>query len=85
MQKFLSPYSYFFTHIQRIQGKCLSVYGTANLGSFAVQKIISEDAKRYKTVYISVKGTVWPDWISLRVVSLESPLKGHQLLYVFNF
>ncbi len=32
-----------------------------------------------------VKGTVWPDWICMIVVSLESPLKGHQLLYVFNF
>jgi hypothetical protein len=31
------------------------------------------------------KGTVRPDWICMRVVSLESPLKGHQPLYVFNF
>jgi hypothetical protein len=31
------------------------------------------------------KGTVRPDWICMRVVSLKSPLKGHQPLYVFNF
>ncbi len=31
------------------------------------------------------KGTVRPDWICMRVVSLESTLKGHQPLYVFNF
>jgi hypothetical protein len=33
----------------------------------------------------SFKGTVRPDWISMRVVSLKSSLKGHQPLYVFNF
>jgi hypothetical protein len=33
----------------------------------------------------SFKGTVRPDWICMRVVSLESTLKGHQPLYVFNF
>ena len=31
------------------------------------------------------KGTVRPDWICMRVVSLKSPLKGHQPLYVYNF
>jgi hypothetical protein len=31
------------------------------------------------------KGTVRPDWICMRVVSLESSLKRHQPLYVFNF
>ncbi len=30
------------------------------------------------------KGTVRPDGIYMRVVSLESPLKGHQPLYVLN-
>jgi hypothetical protein len=34
---------------------------------------------------MTFKGTVGPDWICMRVVSLESPLKGHQPLYVFNF
>jgi hypothetical protein len=29
--------------------------------------------------------TVRPDWICMRVVSLESPLKRHQPLYDFNF
>ncbi len=29
--------------------------------------------------------TVRPDWIWMRVVPLESPLKGHQPLYVFDF
>ncbi len=33
----------------------------------------------------SLKGTVRPDWICMRVVSLKSPLKGHQPLYVLNF
>ncbi len=32
-----------------------------------------------------IKGTVRPDWICMRVVSLESPLKGHEPLYVLNF
>ncbi len=31
------------------------------------------------------KGTVRPDWICMRVVPLESPLKGHQTLCVFVF
>ncbi len=33
----------------------------------------------------SIKGTVRPDWICMRVVSLESPLKGHQPLYILYF
>ncbi len=42
--------------------------------------------KDWKNAYLaSIKGTVWPDWICMRVVSLESTLKGHQPLYVFNF
>jgi len=32
-----------------------------------------------------LKGTVRPDWIWMRVVPLESPLKGHQPLSVFDF
>ncbi len=32
-----------------------------------------------------IKGTVRPDWICMRVVSLESPFKGHQPAYVLNF
>ncbi len=36
-------------------------------------------------IIISFKGTVRPDWICMRVVPLESPLKGHQTLYVFDF
>ncbi len=32
-----------------------------------------------------LKGTIRPDWICMRVVPLESPLKGHQPLYVFDF
>ncbi len=35
--------------------------------------------------YVCVKGTVRPDWICMRVVSLEHPLKGQQPLYVLNF
>jgi hypothetical protein len=33
----------------------------------------------------SFKGTVRPDWICMRVLPLESPLKGYQPLYVFDF
>ncbi len=36
-------------------------------------------------LFDSLKGTVRPDWICMRVVPLESPLKGHQPLYVFDF
>ncbi len=36
-------------------------------------------------IHEHLKGTVRPDWICMRVVSLESPLKGHQQLYVFLF
>jgi hypothetical protein len=36
-------------------------------------------------INLSFKGTVRPDWICMRVVSLKSPLKGHQPLYVLNF
>jgi hypothetical protein len=38
-----------------------------------------------KIFFASVSGTVRPDWICMRVVPLESPLKGHQPLYVFDF
>ena len=34
---------------------------------------------------LQIKGTVGPDRISLRVLSLDRPLKGHQPLYVFDF
>jgi hypothetical protein len=37
------------------------------------------------TFKYALKGTVRPDWICMRVVPLESPLKGHQPLYVFDF
>ncbi len=33
-----------------------------------------------KYIFSSFKGTVRPDWICMRVVSLESPLKAHQPL-----
>ncbi len=32
-----------------------------------------------------LKGTVRPDWICMRVVSLDRPWKSHQLLKVFDF
>ncbi len=32
-----------------------------------------------------LKGTVRPDWISLRVVSLDRPYKGHHPFWFFNF
>ncbi len=35
--------------------------------------------------HAGLKGTVRPDWICMRVVSLESPLKAHKPLLVFNF
>jgi hypothetical protein len=33
----------------------------------------------------NIKGTVRPDWICMRVVSLESPLKAHKPLWGLNF
>ena len=33
-------------------------------------------------LFSSFEGTVRPDWLCMRVVPLDSPLKGHQLLYV---
>ncbi len=36
-------------------------------------------------VIVHFKVTVRPDWICMRVVSLESPLKGHQPLFVLIF
>ena len=39
----------------------------------------------FKRKIVEIKGTVRPDWICMRVVSLERTLKGHQPLYVFNF
>ncbi len=39
----------------------------------------------FVSVNFIFKGTVRPDWICMRVVPLESPLKGHQPLYVFDF
>ncbi len=44
----------------------------------ARSKLIRRNVK-----YYTVKGTVRPDWICM--VPLESPLKGHQPLYVFDF
>jgi hypothetical protein len=66
MLKFLSAYFYFFTHIRRIQGKCLSVYG--EYGEFTVLCVTQnrlrireknlcehgEDPKRHILVNISV-------------------------------
>ncbi len=38
-----------------------------------------------QTIFSPFKGTVRPDWICMRVVPLESPLKGHQPLFFFDF
>jgi hypothetical protein len=49
-------------------------------------EISGANAKKLNIFPLSqVQGTVGPDWICMRVVSLESPLKGHQGLNVFNF
>ncbi len=45
----------------------------------------SQDSERGELDCSTGLGTVQPDWICMRVVSLKSPLKGHQPLYVFNF
>ncbi len=39
----------------------------------------------YWTINKVIKGTVWPDWIYMRVVSLDRPKKGPKLIKVFNF
>jgi hypothetical protein len=36
--------------------------------------------RKVRLYLLHVKGTVRPDWICMRVVSLESPLKAHQRL-----
>ncbi len=44
--------------------------------SYKIKKRIGGNVEESKTI----KGTVRPDWICMRVVSLESPLKAHQPL-----
>ncbi len=56
-------------------------YCTENRIFFSAMKCIN----CLRVVRTFFKGTVRPDWICMRVVSLESPLKGHQPLYVFEF
>jgi hypothetical protein len=42
---------------------------------------LKQNCKRHAFFYMApFKGTVRPDWICMRVVSLESPLKAHQPL-----
>ena len=48
-------------------------------------KDLKESMHYYQHNLSLIKGTIRPDWISLRVVSLDGPLKGHQPLYVFDF
>ncbi len=51
-----------------------------------MQRFLKKEKEILNLIFLlTVKGTVRPDWICMRVVSLESPLKGHQPLYVFNF
>ncbi len=50
-------------------------------GNFSRNTHVSAIIRRSETF----KGTVQPDWICMRVVPLESPLKGHQPLYDFDF
>ncbi len=54
-----------------------------------VTVLFLEGKRTLPTVELNIlnffKGTVWPDWICMRVVSLENPLKGHQPLHVLNF
>jgi hypothetical protein len=66
-------------------------FAQKNLRKFACRTLdFCECKKTPKTgaelfKYANIKGTVRPDWICMRVVSLESPLKVHQPLYVFDF
>jgi hypothetical protein len=48
--------------------------------------LINPDPKHcFNAWYRRLKGTVQPDWICMRVVPLESPLKENQPLYFFFF
>ncbi len=63
--------------IWRKAGKCLF---WNRKEAFAV----SGDAEPNICYTLNLKGTVPPDWIGMRVISLASRLKGHQPLHVFN-
>ncbi len=58
-----------------------NTYSKTRRGGVLPDKILNKNEKRK----LLLKGTVRPDWICMRVVPLESPLKGHQPLYVFDF
>ncbi len=62
---------------------------TLNLITYRTDGGMGGGGGEMKSVCVPVvqnfKGTVRPDWICMRVVSLENPLKGHQPLYVINF
>ncbi len=47
--------------------------------------LVTIDVSTLSVLFHSIKGTVRPDWICMRVVPLDRPLKGHQLLYGFDF
>ncbi len=59
------------------------------LGIGKLQFWSKKNLKKFSAViffqFLVIKGTVRPDWICMRVVPLESPLKGYHPLYVFDF
>ncbi len=69
----------FITRITHGKGRVITLIGPCRL--FGQQRVQQQEHPHGN----SFKGTVRPDWICTRVVSLESPLKAHQPVYVFNF
>jgi hypothetical protein len=73
-------------YVQCTLYKGCPIVGTGFLVDLATSKQKTPFLSLYaETGFLPFKGTVRPDWICMIVVSLESPLKGHQPLYVFNF
>ncbi len=68
-------HTYLYCYMQR------AIY--INVLSYTLKNL--KEKKENQLFKRSFKGTVRPDWICMRVVSLESPLKVHQPLYVLNF
>jgi hypothetical protein len=60
-------------------------FPSCNRFNLCVFKIAENNIALIEFLFHTLKDTVRSDWICMRVVSLESPLKGHQPLYVFNF
>jgi hypothetical protein len=67
---------------------CAGITQTPFLQQCAVEEFFKFRKNRMLSIMCQAclfKGTVRPDWICMRVLPLESPLKGYQPLNVFDF